>query len=388
MTLKKQATAIALAALLITPALGSNTKQWSWAQDPAEPIIYNTTSLGIENIVPRVINSVVAITTMNYVEEVNGPVPEIVPVPEDQEENNNPLNDFLEESNFIPVEQELQQAGHGTGFFVGKNLIVTNHHVIDGGVQDEYLIRLKNKSWHAYKARLISADKDTDIAILEIINPDSDIMNIVPLTFAPSLPRLGEPVFAIGHPHGLMWSVTQGVTSYLNRKINNIWQSLVQTDTAVNPGNSGGPLFNLRGKVVGVNVMIIGPGAREGETPNETGLNFAVTSEVTSHVISELLQYDRVRRPRLGVGLQQNSDLNLPRGIIVTEIEPGSPAELADLRVDDIISRVNKIAIKSSSDFFDWYALQMPGNKVTLGIVRGNEYLNILVTLDERISEK
>ena len=386
MTLKKQAAAIALAALLITPALGSNTKQWSWAQSSAEPIRYNTTSLGIENIVPRVINSVVSITTMKYI-EVDSPVPEIVPVPENQEENNDLLNEFLEESSLIPAEQELQQGGHGTGFFVGKNLIVTNHHVIDGGVQHEYLIRLKNKSWHAYKARLISADEDTDIAILEIINPDSDVMNIVPLTFAPSLPRIGEPVFAIGHPLGLMWSVTQGVTSYLNRKINNIWQSLVQTDTAVNPGNSGGPLFNLRGKVVGVNVMIIGPGARD-ETPNETGLNFAVTSEVTSHVISELLQYNRVRRPRLGVGLQQNSDLNLPRGIIVNEIEPDSPAELADLRVDDIISRVNEIAINSPSDFFNWYALQMPGNKVTLGVVRGEEYLNILVTLDERIPEK
>jgi S1-C subfamily serine protease len=395
MTLRSKVLAMASTAILLTtPVLSdSGEKAWNWASDTqTSTYIYQTQSLGVENIVPRVINSVVTITTMKSIvpEEVK---PVVAPdLPKDKEENGT-LDDFLEDSKFIPAEtmepqdprkEKFEASGFGTGFFIGKNLIVTNHHVIEGGVQDEYLVSIYNKKWYAYKAHLVSADDKTDIAILEIINPDRDIETIVPLRLSRTLPRVGEPLFAIGHPHGLLWTVTQGSTSFVNRKLNNIWQDLVQTDTPVNPGNSGGPLFNLRGEVVGVNVMILG--AAGDNQPNETGLNFAVTSEVTTHVVNELLQYDRVRRPKMGVSIDDFEELNAT-GVYVKEVEEGSPAEKAGIMVHDTISGADKTMFRNSMDFFRWFAKLMPNDRVELRIVRDDESIILPITLDERLPE-
>jgi len=220
MTLRSKVLAIASTAILLTTPVLSDSKEkaWNWASDTqTSTYIYQTQSLGVENIVPRVINSVVTITTMKSVvpEEVKP-----VATPNSPKEENGTLDDFLEDSKFTPAEtmepqdprkEKFEAAGFGTGFFIGKNLIVTNHHVIDGGVQDEYLVSIHSKKWYAYKAHLVSADDKTDIAILEIINPDRDIETIVPLQLARTLPRVGEPLFAIGHPHGLLWTVTHAL---------------------------------------------------------------------------------------------------------------------------------------------------------------------------------
>lgn len=388
MTLRSKVLAIASTAILLTTPVLSDSKEkaWNWASDTqTSTYIYQTQSLGVENIVPRVINSVVTITTMKSIvpEEVK-PIPK-PRTPHDEKKDGGTLDEFLEDSKFIPIQDKFGPAGYGSGFLIGKNLIVTNHHVIEEGVQDEYLISIQNKRWYSYKAHLISADEKTDIAILEIINPDRDIDNIVPLRFANNLPRLGEPLFAIGHPHGLMWTVTQGSTSYVNRKINNIFQDLIQTDTPINPGNSGGPLFNLRGEVVGVNVMILGMAGDK--QPNETGLNFAVTSEVAQHVINELLNHGRVRRPRMGVSVDDFEQLNSDRGVIIKEIEEGSPAEKAGLLVHDIIAGAEKERFINSTDFMTWFAKRMPGERVVLKVVRNEEHIMLPVILDERISE-
>jgi len=360
---------------------------WSWATNTASSHI--TPNYGIEEIVPKVIQSVVSITTMKTLEiqeeemEITS-VPEVVP----EAEEDAPLEDFLNDSS---AQSEMKPGGYGSGFFISDNLIVTNHHVIEGGVQNEYRITLHDNPWYQYKAKLISFDVQTDIALLKIIIPDQAIYRTKPLKIASTMPNLGESLFAIGHPHGLRWTVTRGITSGLNRLINNVWQTLLQTDTAVNPGNSGGPLFNMRGEVVGVNVMILGQDPETGQA-NETGLNFAIMGDTARHVINELLQFDRVRRPRFGVAISDVDGFN-STGILITDVEPDSPAERAGFLENDIITHANENKFANTREFFDWFSKQMPNTSVAFTVIResnktgASNTITLNAVFDERLPE-
>jgi len=127
-------------------------------------------------------------------------------------------------------------------------------------------------------------------------------------------------------------------------------------------------------------------GASGDNQPNETGLNFAVTSEVTTHVVNELLQYDRVRRPKMGVSIDDFEELNAT-GVYVKEVEEGSPAEKAGIMVHDTISGADKTMFRNSMDFFRWFAKLMPNDRVELRIVRDDESIILPITLDERLPE-
>jgi S1-C subfamily serine protease len=367
---------------------GDNNASWSWAANT------NLTSPGYqttEQLVPQVINSVVIITSMGVQEAAPGSVERTTPKPEEKTpENDNSVEEFLEEGSlkFTKIDNHLSPMGQGTGFFVAKNIILTNHHVIEKGVQDEYIVQIYTFKYKWYKARVIAADEKTDLAILEITNPDENSNAVKPLKFAEAEDwTLGEKLFAIGHPHGLYWTVTEGVLSHPHRRISSPWQWLIQTDTSVNPGNSGGPLFNMRGEVVGVNVLLLG--RTEEGNPVDSGLNFAVRSDLAEHVAEELRVYKRVRRPRIGMSVQNRPDDNM--GIIVDEITDESPAERSDLLSGDIITYANDVPINTTYDFFIWFTQKMPGDKVTLKVERTTENkdgpqtfsLNITVLLEE-----
>ena len=367
---------------------GDSGTSWSWAANT------NLTSPGYqttEQLVPQVINSVVIITSMGVQEAAPGSVERTTPKPEEKTpENDNSVEEFLEEGSlkFIKIDNHLSPLGQGTGFFVGKNLILTNHHVIENGVQDEYIVQIYTFKYKWYKARVIAADEKTDLAILEITNPDENSDAVEPLKFADvNSWTLGEKLFAIGHPHGLYWTVTEGVLSHPHRRIATPWQWLIQTDTSVNPGNSGGPLFNMRGEVVGVNVLLLG--RTEEGNPVDSGLNFAVRSDLAEHVAEELRIYKRVRRPRLGMSVRNRPGDDM--GIIVNELSDESPASRSDILPEDIITYADDVPINTTYDFFIWFTQKMPGDKVIFKVERTSENtdgpqtfsLNITVLLEE-----
>ena len=367
---------------------GDSGTSWSWAANT------NLTSPGYqttEQLVPQVINSVVIITSMGVQEAAPGSVERTTPKPEEKTpENDNSVEEFLEEGSlkFIKIDNHLSPLGQGTGFFVGKNLILTNHHVIENGVQDEYIVQIYTFKYKWYKARVIAADEKTDLAILEITNPDENSDAVEPLKFADvNSWTLGEKLFAIGHPHGLYWTVTEGVLSHPHRRIATPWQWLIQTDTSVNPGNSGGPLFNMRGEVVGVNVLLLG--RTEEGNPVDSGLNFAVRSDLAKHVAEELRIYKRVRRPRLGMSVRNRPGDDM--GIIVNELSDESPASRSDILPEDIITYADDVPINTTYDFFIWFTQKMPGDKVIFKVERTSENtdgpqtfsLNITVLLEE-----
>ena len=361
---------------------------WSWAANTNVTSQYTQTT---EQLVPQVIPSVVIITAMNVEEPAPGTVTDTPPRPEEETpKDNNSVEDFLEEGSlkFVQIDNHLAPIGQGTGFFVGKNLILTNHHVIEKGMQDEYIVQLWSYRYKWYKARVIAADEKTDLAILEITNPDENSNAIKPLKFADiDSWTLGEKLFAIGHPHGLYWTVTEGVLSHPHRRISSPWQWLIQTDTSVNPGNSGGPLFNMRGEVVGVNVLLLG--RTEEGNPVDSGLNFAVRSDLAAHVTEELRVHKRVRRPRIGMSVRNRQGDDL--GIIVDELSEDSPASRSDLLPEDIITHVDEEEINTTYEFFVWFTQKMPGDKVVFKVERTSENrdgpqsfsLNITVLLEE-----
>ena len=381
----------------------SRDNTWSWSTDrqPIYPVDRETTT----HQVPQVINSVVLITSMGK-RISQPPVPSNNKQSDEQTEtpktpeitpDDDSLNEFLEDSSnklrFSKISNHLTPNGQGTGFFVGPNLIVTNHHVIENGVQDEFIISIYNRWDIWYKARVIASDEKTDLAILEITDPDEIIENMKILTISSTIPLMGEKLFAIGHPHSLYWTVTEGVASHVNRRIQTPWQVLIQTDTSVNPGNSGGPLFNMRGEVIGVNVLLLGRNPKDPDNPIDSGLNFAVRGDLTQHVINELLEYQRVRRPR--IGLSVGNLQGKTKGIVVKDIGENSPASKSRLKVNDIITHADGIEIGTTYSFFEWFVSKMPGNVVTFTIRRDTQIMdgpdtitvNISITLEELLEE-
>ena len=367
---------------------GNGNKTWAWAANTNVTSQYSQTT---EQLVPQVIPSVVIITAMNVEQPSPGTVTETPPRPEEETpENKDSIDEFLEEGSnkLVQIDNHVAPIGQGTGFFVGRNLILTNHHVIEKGMQDEYIVQLWEYKYKWYKARVIAADEKTDLAILEIIDPDENANSVKPLKFADAESwTLGEKLFAIGHPHGLYWTVTEGVLSHVHRRISSPWLWLIQTDTSVNPGNSGGPLFNMRGEVVGVNVLLLG--RKDDGNPVDSGLNFAVRSDLAAHVTEELRVHKRVRRPRIGMSVRNRPGDDL--GIIVDELSEDSPASRADLLPEDIITHVDNEAINTTYDFFIWFTNKMPGDKIVFKVERTSENidgpqtfsLNITVLLEE-----
>ena len=228
---------------------------------------------------------------------------------------------------------ERKAASLGSGFIIKKNgIVITNNHVIANA--DDILIKVNSKE---YKAKVIGSDPYMDIAVLKMETKDE----FIPVKFGDSnRARVGDWVVAIGNPFGLGGTVTAGIISARNRDINlTRYDDFIQTDASINQGNSGGPLFNLNGEVVGINTAIIAPGQA-----GSIGIGFAIPSNAASNVIDQLMKYGETRRGWLGVRIQEVTPeiaevkkLDSTEGALVASVGQNSPAEKAGLKTGDVI---------------------------------------------------
>ncbi len=256
--------------------------------------------------------------------------------------------------------------GWGSGFVVdSKGTIVTNAHVVEGGTR----IKVKLHDRREYIAEVLGIDKRTDLALLKI-NADGKLPSV---RFGRSEDlRLGQWVFAIGSPYGFDYTVTRGIVSGLARRLpDSNYVPFIQTDAAVNPGNSGGPLFNTGGQVIGVNSQIFSASG------SFAGLSFAIPSDVVVDIIDQLEKEGEVNRGWLGIAFQEvdqelasSFGLSSPRGALVTQVLPDSPAEEAGIEDGDIILSYGDTPLKHSRDLPPLVGSTRSGERVHLILLR------------------
>lgn len=288
-------------------------------------------------------------------------------------------------------------SGLGSGFVIDTaGHIVTNYHVIDGA--ETIQVSFSNKD--TLPARLVGADASTDLAVLKV---DAGSGAFTPLALADSdRVRVGDPVVAIGNPFGLERTVTTGIVSALQRAVRApngyTIDEVIQTDAAINQGNSGGPLLDAAGKVIGVNSQIETAGGSSGNV----GIGFAVPSNTVRNIVGQLLETGKVDRAYLGVTLAevadgQASDLGVDRsGLLIQTVAPSSPAAKAGLRGGDrqvvvagesyilggdLVVAIDGKAVRTVAELRDQLATRRPGDKVLLDVVRGSTVRTIPVTV-------
>jgi len=291
---------------------------------------------------------------------------------------NDPFFQFFRQFR-IPIPRgEIPMQGVGSGFIVSADgVILTNAHVVAGATD----VTVKLTDTREFKAKVIGVDKPSDVAVLKI-----DASNLPTVTLDPADDiKVGEWVVAIGSPYGFENSVTAGIVSAKLRALpDETYVPFIQTDVAVNPGNSGGPLFNMKGEVIGVNSQIYT------RTGGYQGLSFAIPINVALHVKDQLLQHGSVTRGRLGVTIQEVNQaladsfgLKKPGGALVSAVEKDSPAARAGLEPGDIILRYNERDITSSRELPVLVADTAPGSRARLDIMRKGATTDIDVTVGE-----
>ncbi|WP_010136677.1 trypsin-like peptidase domain-containing protein [Ochrovirga pacifica] len=265
--------------------------------------------------------------------------------------------------------REYERVGTGSGVVISPDgYIVTNNHVIEGAKEIEISLNNQKK----YKAELIGADKSTDIALLKI---DAEDLHFI--TFGDSdTSKIGEWVLAVGNPYNLTSTVTAGIISAKGRDLegNNNIESFIQTDAAVNPGNSGGALVNTRGELIGINTAI------SSQTGSFVGYSFAVPSNIAKRVIEDLMENGSVKRAVLGVSTQPKSDLD---GVYIAEVSKGSGADKAGIKSGDVIKKINQVKIHKFSDLVGQLVAKRPGDQVLVTIDRDGVEKLMKVTLSE-----
>ena len=271
--------------------------------------------------------------------------------------------------------------GVGSGFaLTADGFIMTNAHVVDGA--DEVIVTLPDK--REFKARIVGADKRTDVAVVKI---EASGLNAVKIGDVNRL-RVGEWVMAIGSPFGLENTVTAGIVSAKQRDTGD-YLPFIQTDVAINPGNSGGPLINMRGEVVGINSQIY---SRSG---GFQGISFAIPIDEAVRVSDQLRSSGRVTRGRIGVGIDQvtkevaeSIGLGKPEGALVRSVEPDSPAAKAGIEPGDIIVRFDGKAIEKSVDLPRLVGNTKPGARSTVTVFRRGSTKDLTLTVGEVEAER
>jgi len=267
----------------------------------------------------------------------------------------------------------------GSGFVISADgYLLTNHHVVDGA--DEVTVRLKDR--REFKAKVIGSDQQSDVAVLKI-----EATGLTAATLGDSSKlKPGQWVIAIGSPYNLDYSVTAGIVSAVGRNLgdDSRYVPFIQNDAAINRGNSGGPLFNLAGEVVGINSQIFS------NSGGSIGLSFAIPIDYASKVASQLRAKGKVSRGYLGVGLQEVSSdlvktLGLSRitGALVAQVNPDTPAARAGLKESDVIVSVDGQRVDRSGDLPPIIGATAPGTHVTLGIVRNGKPLTLPLVVGE-----
>ncbi|HAW33007.1 MAG TPA: serine protease, partial [Planctomycetaceae bacterium] len=277
---------------------------------------------------------------------------------------------------------EYDTEGAGSGAIIDQaGHILTNYHVIEDAQQ----VNVTLFNGKSYTAKFVGADAINDIAVIKI---EEDAGILKPVTIADSSKlKVGQRVFAIGNPFGLERTMTCGIISSLNRSLklrgNRTIKSIIQIDAAVNPGNSGGPLINSHGQLIGINTAIAS------NTGQSSGVGFAIPSNLVSRVVPQLLTHGHMIHPEIGIQRVYETE----QGLLVAKLTPGGPAETAGIRgpkivrqrrglitierVDrgaaDLIVAVDSRPVKTASDFLDYIESKKPGDTVTVSVLRGKE---------------
>tara|TARA_B100001057_G_scaffold8518_1_gene7886 strand:- start:723 stop:2135 length:1413 start_codon:yes stop_codon:yes gene_type:complete len=330
-----------------------------------------------EKLMPSVVN---ISTTQTVVTRSN-------PFPNFQFPPGSPFGDMFKE---FGTPQERQSSALGSGFIIDKNgIVVTNNHVIDGA--EDIVVQVNGEK--KFNAKVIGADPLSDIAVLKIDSNEK----FLPAKFGDSdKARIGDWVIAIGNPFGLGGTVTSGIISARNRSIGlSRYEDYIQTDASINSGNSGGPLFDMNGDVIGINTAILG---RSGNV----GIGFSIPSNSAKIVIDQLIEFGETKRGWLGVRIQDVTKeiadvekLDEPRGALVASVAPNSPSEKAGVKSGDIILEFNGERIGQMKELPIIVARTEVGKKVKVKIWRNKKEITKTITLgrletseDFKISKK
>ena len=282
--------------------------------------------------------------------------------------------------------RERERVGSGSGVIIRPDgYIVTNNHVIEGASKIEVTLN-NNKT---FEAQLIGTDPATDVALIKI---DARGLPVVPFGDSDNL-RLGEWVIAIGSPYDLRSTITAGIVSAKGRSMPNYdgefkIESFIQTDAAVNPGNSGGALVDKAGNLVGINTAIVS------QTGSYTGYSFAIPSNIVRKIVSDLIDFGSVRRAMLGVTMRPMDDklakelkLSSPNGVYIVEVLKGSAADEAGIKVGDVIVAVDSVKVRNASAVQEQVNRFHPGDRTTVTVLRDGKEKILDVTFKGTAAE-
>ena len=314
------------------------------------------------DLADKLMPSVVNISTTQTVRTTSNPFPFQFP----------PGSPFGEMFKDFEQPRERQASSLGSGFIIKENgTVITNNHVIANA--EDILVRVGDKE---YKAKVVGADPYMDIAVLKMETKDK----FTPVSFGDSdKARVGDWAVAIGNPFGLGGTVTAGIISARNRDINlTRYDDFIQTDASINQGNSGGPLFNLKGEVIGINTAIIAPGQS-----GSIGIGFAIPANAASNVIDQLMEFGETKRGWLGVRIQEVTKeiaevekLKKPEGALVASVGENSPADKAGIKAGDIILEFDGKKIDTMRTLPKVVANTKVGKSVQLKIWRNKKLIN------------
>ncbi len=299
----------------------------------------------------------------------------------DQDRDPGKLDSYLRKFFGDVPDRELKQQSLGSGVIIDQaGYIVTNYHVVRRA--DEITVRLIDG--REFKAKVVGRDSKTDLSLIKIASPAKDLPAI-PLGNSDKM-RVGDWVLAVGNPFGLTHTVTQGIISATGRVIGaGPYDNFLQTDAPVNPGNSGGPLVNLRGEVVGITTAIVATGQ---------GIGFAIPSNVARNVVTQLRERGKVVRGWIGVSIQQvtpdiaeSFGLKGAKGALVGSVEPAGPAQAAGVKRGDIIVRFNGKEVKVMSDLPLIVAETPVGSAAPMTLIREGKEITLSVKIVERAEE-
>jgi len=326
------------------------------------------------DLAEQVSPSVVNITTSTTIAGRTGPqglVPE-----------GSPFEDFFNDLNPDGDRGTRRSSALGSGFVISEDgYIVTNNHVIEGA--DEILIEFFPGGEPGVPAELVGTDPNTDIAVLKV-----DLDGLPFVEFGDSSAegaRVGDWVMAMGNPLGQGFSVSVGIVSARNRALSGTYDDYIQTDAAINRGNSGGPLFNMEGEVIGVNTAILSPNG------GSIGIGFAMSSAVVTNVVDQLIEFGETRRGWLGVRIQDVTPdmveaiegLDLARGALVTDVPPG-PAENAGMLAGDVILNFDGVEIEDTRELVRIVGNSPVGKEVPVAVLRDGGMEDLTVVLGRR----
>jgi len=280
----------------------------------------------------------------------------------------------------IPKQRQFKQRGAGSGFIISKDgYILTNNHVVEDA--DKITVRLSDE--REFKAKVIGTDPQSDVALIKI---DGKNLPVLPLGDSDKI-QVGEWVIAIGNPFELYQTVTVGVVSAKGRNRMGIseYENYIQTDAAINPGNSGGPLLNIHGQAIGINSAIF---SRSG---GYMGIGFAIPINMVKKIEQQLLKNGKVTRGWLGVVIQdmnedlaQSFGLKTDKGVLISQVNPDSPASKAGLKDGDVVVAIDGNSVENVAELRNTIAMTAPGTELVLKVIRDGKTYSIPVTIGEQ----